>query len=309
MPNLRDIKSRIKSIQNTQKITKAMKMVAGAKVRRVEGLVRASRPFTSSIVKLFKRIVTQAPFAESTGGKITSAIENYPALLKVRPVKSFGLLVITSDKGLAGAYNANVVRKAQAIIKENSANGVSTKLFVIGNKGINALKMFLSKENYNAEIVHQYAKLPAIPTVGGANIITEDIAEYFVDEKIDQFNIVSTKFISMLSFQVQNSQILPAVLDSSADEESLAASETLFEPDVESLLQMVVPMYLSNTVYQMMTESAASELAARMAAMSAATNNANEMTRKLTILYNKARQANITQELLEVVSGADALKG
>ena len=304
MPSLKEIKTRIKSVQNTQKITQAMRMVAAAKVKKVENLVKASRPFSKALVQAFERLLASNP---PISGNFTTdkAVDNYPALLQHRALRTVGLLVITSDRGLAGAYNANVVRKAQARIHELKRDGINAKVFIVGLKGLNALK------RAHVDIAESYTKMPAIPTVGEANIIAEDLAEYYVREDIDRIEIITTHFKSMLSFDVQEWQVLPVVIEPEIENEEakIHHAEMLFEPSPEAILQKIVPLYLSNRIYQALAEASASELAARMSAMSAATNNARDMIQYLTIVYNKARQASITQELLEVVSGANALKG
>lgn len=301
MPSLRDIKRRIKSVKNTQKITQAMRMVAAAKVKRAENRVKASRPFSAELSIAFQRLLATRPEIKEGKVKSSKAIDNYPALLKQRETRTVGLLVITSDKGLAGAYNANVVRKTILKIKELKAQGIGTKVFIVGQKGLNALK------RANVSIAEIYTKMPAIPTAGQAGVIAEDIAEYFVREDIDKIEIITTHFKSMLSFEVQQWNILPVSIEKNLEEKPQA--EMLFEPDAETILQEIVPLYFSNRVYQALIEASASELAARMSAMAAATSNAGDMIQHLTLAYNKARQASITQELLEVVSGADALKG
>ena len=301
MASLRDIKRRIKSVKNTQKITQAMRMVAAAKVKRAENRVKASRPFSFELSLAFQKLLATKPEIKEGKVKSSKAIDNYPALLKQREIKALGLLVVTSDKGLAGAYNANVIRRTILRIKELKAQGIEAKVFIVGQKGLNALK------RTDANIVEIYTKMPAVPTAGQAAVMAEDIAEYFVREEIDKIEILTTHFKSLLSFEVQQWNILPVSLEETKEEKPQA--EMLFEPDAETILQEIVPLYFSNRVYQALIEAAASELAARMTAMAAATSNAGDMIQHLTLAYNKARQASITQELLEVVSGADALKG
>ncbi|MEI7473233.1 MAG: ATP synthase F1 subunit gamma [bacterium] len=302
MANLREIKRRIKSVQNTQKITQAMRMVAAAKVKKAENAVKASKPYSEELIKAFTRVMETNPVIGNKEMKTRLAIDNYPALLSQRDIKTVGLLVITSDKGLAGAYNANIVRRAVSRIKELKQSGLQVKLFVVGQKGLNALK------NTDNEIINNYVKLPAIPTVSNGSVIVEDIAEAYVKAEIDKIEVITTKFKSLMSFEVQNFQLLPVEV-SQEKKENIIQEEMLFEPSPEDVLSKIVPLYLSNRVYQSLLESAASELAARMTAMAAATKNASEMIHKLSLIYNKARQSSITQELLEVVSGANALKG
>lgn len=313
MPNLKDIKLRIKSIKNTQKITQAMKMVAAAKVKKAENAVKASRPFTQAIKTVFDKVYVSVNDFPKGGNDFKMAIYNYPALLTERPVKTVGILVVTSNKGLAGAYNANIVRKTVARVRELKEQGISSKLFIIGQKGVNGLKEFVRKENI--EVLNTYTKLPAMITVGVTNLIIEEITEHYVAENIDSIEIITTKFKSMLSFLPEIVNILPVKIEKEHKEvpvelgDAPLHSEMIFEPSAEEVLKKIVPLYLSNSIYQACLEAQASELASRMSAMSNATTNAEDMIRILTIDYNKARQGAITQELLEVVSGANALGG
>ena len=307
MANLKLIKTRIKSVKNTQKITQAMKMVAAAKVKKAENQVKSSRPFSNELARSFTKLIAAKP--EIDKEKVTSLnpLDNYPELLKQRKLETVGLMVITSDKGLAGAYNANVVRKAVSRVREILREGLNVKLFIVGTKGVQALK------KYNIETIKTYTKLPAIATPGGCAVIAEDLAESYVNKEIDKIEIITTHFKSTLSYQVQLWQLLPVIIapekDNEEKEQQKIEPEMLFEPNIETVLQKIVPLYFTNRIFQAMTEASASELAARMQAMSAATNNARDMIKILTIDYNKARQASITQELLEVVSGAQALEG
>lgn len=303
MSNLRDIRRRIKSVQNTQKITQAMRMVATAKVRRAEAKVKASRPFSNQLLKTFERLLAAKPEIYDINAKDIKALNNYPNLLKKRQVKTVGILAITSDRGLAGAYNANVVRKALHRAEELKKENINSKIFVVGLKGINALK------RSKVTIAETYIKMPATPTAGEANVIAEDLAEYYTRGNIDRIEIITTSFKSMISYQIQLWQVLPVLIEPDIKKEEIThPAEMVFEPNLEVILQKIVPLYLSNRIYQALVEAAASELAARMTAMSAATKNAGDMIQHLTIVYNKARQASITQEILEVVSGAQALK-
>lgn len=304
MASLRDIKRRIKSVQNTQKITQAMRMVAVAKVKRAENKVKASRPFALEIVKAFRNLLAANPQVSDLPVKPENAIDNYPELLKQRDLKTVGLLIVTSDRGLAGAYNANVIRKAIARIRELKKMNIGVKLFIVGVKGINALK------RANLDIVKTYTRMPAVPTAGEANVIAEELAESFVSADIDRIEVITTSFKSMISFEVQNWQVLPVMIAAESDDVKSGGpvSEMLFEPNPESVLQKMVPLYISNRIFQALIEASASELSARMNAMAAATKNAGEMIQHLSLIYNKARQFSITQEILEVVGGAEALK-
>ena len=163
MPNLKDIKLRIKSIKNTQKITQAMKMVAAAKVKKAENAVKASRPFSEAIKSVFKKVYNSAKSTSQDGIKSEVAIENYPVLLSSREIKTVGILAITSNKGLAGAYNANIVRKTIARVKELKEQNLEVKLFIIGQKGVNGLKDFVRKNDIT--VVNTYTKMPQNVTV------------------------------------------------------------------------------------------------------------------------------------------------
>ena len=301
MTNLKDIKNRIQSIESTKKITRAMKMVAAAKVKRAETAVKAARPFTTELNAMFAKLINSIDERYEKSININSAIDNYPCLLKVRPVDEVGLLVITSNKGLAGAYNANIVRKTLELINDYSSKGVKTKLFIVGQKGVAALSK--KCKGLNCEIVKTYYEAINNPSAVSVGEITEDIASAFVSESIDKIEIVTTRFKNMMSYYVEDWVILPV---GRPDGEEKVNSVIEFEPNIETILQKVVPMYITNIIYHAILEAQASELASRMTAMSAATNSAESMLKELSVQYNKTRQYAITNEIIEVVSGANA---
>lgn len=310
MANLKDIKNRIQSVKSTQKITRAMKMVAAAKVKKAENTVKMSRPFTNELTAMFKKLLSSVGTYSAQSLKIKSPIDNYPELLQVRDTKTVGLLVITSNKGLAGAYNANVVRKTLQTIKDYKEQGIETILFVVGQKGISTLKR--KCKELNCEIAKTYLGVANNPSAEGAKLIIEDIADYFVTHKIDKIEVITTRFKNMMSYFVENWTILP-LKGVNDDYERLHDNilEPLMEfmPDMHNILQKIVPMYMTNILYQSLLEAQASELASRMTAMSAATSNAEKMINELSVEYNKTRQFAITQEIIEVVSGANAQLG
>jgi len=310
MANLKDIKNRIQSVESTKKITRAMKMVAAAKVKKAENTVKASRPFTQNLNTMFRKLLYSVGDFSSATLKIKSAVDNYPALLKVREIKSVGLLVNSSNKGLAGAYNANVVRRTLKKIEEYSSNGIKTYLFIIGQKGISSLKRKIA--NFDCEIAKTYLNVAASPTPESAKFVTEDLAEYFVSGKIDKIELITTRFKNMMSYFVEDWEVLPLkTLTEDHDRlyDNIIDPLMEFEPDKHHILQKIVPMYITNIIYQSLLEAQASELASRMTAMSAATTNAEKMIASLSIEYNKSRQAAITQEIVEVVGGANAQIG
>ena len=307
MANLKDIKNRIKSVESIKKITRAMKMVAAAKVKKAENTVKASRPFTAELNNMFKKLLNSVGSYSSSSLKIKAAIDNYPELLQVREVKTVGLLVITSNKGLAGAYNANIVRKTISRIEEYKAKGINTILFVVGQKGISSLKRKCAQ--LNTRIEKTYLNVANNPTGEGAKMVVEDMAEYFVSKQIDKIEIITTRFKNMMSYFVEEWEVLPLKTPEEIQEklhDNVIDPLMEFEPDMHHILQKVVPMYITNIIYQALLEAQASELASRMTAMSAATTNAEKMIQTLSVEYNKSRQFAITQEIIEVVSGSNS---
>lgn len=309
MPNLKDIKNRIQSVQSTKKITRAMKMVAAAKVKKAENTVKASRPFTRELVNMFEKLLSSVGGQYSTFTlRVDHAIDNYPKLLERREVKNVGLLLITSNKGLAGAYNANLVKKTLKTIKDYQEQGIGIKLFIIGQKGISALTK--KAKELGVEIVNTYLNVIDKPNATNSGIVIEDIATLYVNGEIDKIELITTRFKNMVSYFVENWTILPLQnVNTNNKFDGVIESLMEFEPDRHRILQEIVPIYLTNIVYQALLEAQASELASRMTAMSAATTNAEKMLHTLSIEYNKSRQAAITNEIIEVASGANAQLG
>lgn len=294
MANLKAIRRRIKSVQSTQKITKAMKMVAAAKVRRAQMRVLAARPFTARVVKMLREVVRDTAAFD---------VMDLPLLHRRDVIKSVGLLIISSDRGLCGSYNTTVFRKALDRISQLQKEGKEVKLILVGMKAV------LFFRNIKIEKLKTYTLLPAIPTVEEAKLIADQAGEMFVNGTIDAVEIMGTDFISMLRSEVINTKFLPVELPP-AEEHIAMAPQMLFEPTVQEVLELqLLPKYIENVIYQALLEASASELAARMTAMSNASTNAQDLINSLTLVYNKARQASITQELLEIVGGAEALKG
>lgn len=293
MANLKAIRRRIKSVQSTQKITRAMRMVAAAKVRRAQARTLAARPFTKRVIEMLREIVRECADIDL----------NEIPLLKKRPVKTVGVIVISSDRGLCGSYNSAVLRNALERIRTLEAEGKQVKLMLVGLK---AATFFRS---IKAEKLKTYTLLPAIPTVQEAKLIAEQAAEAYVSGQVDAVEIISTHFINMLRSQVTNMKFLPVEMPPRTPDEGLLP-QTLFEPSIHDVLEMqLIPKYIENVLFQALLDASASELAARMNAMSNASTNAQELIQSLTLIYNRARQASITQELLEVVAGAEALQG
>jgi F-type H+-transporting ATPase subunit gamma len=293
MANLKAIRTRIKSVQQTKKITSAMKMVAAAKVRRAQQRTLAARPFTMRVIRMLRELVRE-----------TQPIDlNEMPLLMHREVKRVALLVMTSDRGLCGSYNSTIFRNALERIRQLQGEGKEVSLIVVGLKGAGFFRT-LKVEKHKT-----YTLLPAIPTVEEAKLIATNAAELFLSGKVDAVELISTRFISLLRSEIVNFKFLPVELPPAAEDSTTAVPLMLFDPGIPEVLEnQLLPKYVENVIYQALLEASASELAARMNAMSNASTNAQELINGLTLVYNKARQASITQELLEVVGGAEALK-
>ena len=290
MPNLKSIKVRIKSIKSTQKITQAMKLVAASKVRKAQIKVLNSRPYSQKINDFVINTVSGMPEADR---------QEFP-LMSQRSVTSVGIIVISSDRGLCGSYNTNIVKKASRRILELEKSGIKPKLILIGNKANNFFR------RAKVEILESFTQIPATPTVELANLIAGVAEKSFIEKQVDQVEIIGTDFISMLRNEVYIKHFLP-IKEQNTEKNSTSKAEVLFEPSLNSVLEFLLPLYLSNIVYHALLEASTSELASRMNAMSNATKNAKELIDGLSIVYNKARQAAITQELTEIVGGVEAL--
>jgi F-type H+-transporting ATPase subunit gamma len=287
MPSTREIRNRIKSLKGTQQITKAMKMVAAAKVRRAQERVLATRPYAQKLKEMFQYVAQ----------KLAEGDVNEP-LLEQREVKTVGLVIVTADKGLCGGYNSNVLRFALQKMEEVTKAGYTPKTWLVGNKGITFFR------HGEAEILGRYSALPAVPTYAEAEMITEAVTQAFLEHKVDKVVLLYTQFVSMLQYQPTELTLLPVAPPEGTE---LPKAEYIFEPDPATLLRSILPRYISRQILRALLESSASELAARMTAMDSATKNADDLLTSLNLVYNKVRQAYITKEILEVVGGAEAL--
>ncbi len=306
MANLKVIRQRIKSVQSTQKITRAMQMVAAARVRRAQNRTLAARPFTQKIVEVLQQVVFEANALD---------LQELPLLVRRKEIKRVALIVLTSDRGLCGSYNTNVLKAAVKRIQELRDQGKEVALITVGLKAAGFFKRI------KIEKIKSYTNLPAIPTYETAKLIAEFACDLYTHGKplegegsydeaarVDAVEIVGTGFISLSRQVVRKFNFLPVDLPAGVDHSPMSA-ETIFEPNLHELMEAeLIPKYVDNVVYQSLLEASASELASRMSAMSNATTNAKELIQTLTLVYNKARQADITQSLLEVVGGAEALK-
>mgnify|MGYP002624030054 CR=1 FL=1 len=307
MANLKDIKNRINSVQSTKKITRAMKMVAAAKVKASESAVKASRPYATELYHMFQKLLNSVTEFSTETLKIKSAIDNYPKLLERREVYSVGLFVITSNKGLAGAYSVNVTKAAFKRIQELKKQGINVKIFIAGQKGISLMRKKLSALDINIE--KKYFSAVDKPDAMEARNIAEDLAEYYVDKRIDKIEIITTRFKNMVSYSVDTWEVMPLQGVKDIHErihDNVIEPLMEFTPDMHHILQKLVPMFITDTFYQALLEAHASELASRMTAMSAATNNAEKIIQNLSVEYNKLRQSAITNEIIEVINGANS---
>lgn len=321
MANLRNIKDRINSIKNTQKITRAMKMVAAAKVKKAEAAVKASRPFTLELFKMFSWAYKETQKSKCDKIKTNEAISNYPALLAQREINTIGLVVVSSNKGLAGAYCANIVRYSLNLIKKYKQEGKKIKVYFVGQKAAPAIKN--AKKALDFDIKKTYVSVLDGVDSNSAYVVASDLADDYINGEIDAIELVTTRYKNMMTYKTESWRLLPATYDSGKikefhnkelDEElNYTHKEHKIEPlseyvpDLNSVLSTIVPMFITNVIFQAFLEAQASELASRMTAMSAATNNASDMISSLTIEYNKARQAKITQELTEIIAGTSAV--
>ena len=305
MESTRDIKGRIKSVTNIQQITKAMKMVAAARLRKAEEKANGSRPYAEKIGELLRRASSVTPGFTSP-------------LFRTGEVKKVGYLVICGDKGLAGAYNSNVMKRTLQEISGKDRSAYA--LYVCGKQAKNYLKF----RGYDPDTYH--FGFSDKPSAQDSIDLSKEMVEYFTKEVVDEVYIIYTKFITALRQQVRVDRLLPieAPAEGKTEEAAKAAASEwekerqdflrieedpyIFLPDAAAVLSKLLPEYIQVQVYNAMLQSAASELGSRMAAMSAATDNATERIADLNLTYNKARQAQVTNEISEIVGGAAALE-
>jgi F-type H+-transporting ATPase subunit gamma len=305
MATLKEVKGRIASIKNIQKITRAMEMVAAARLRRSEQRIEDLRPYAEGMRKLTRIASAQA------GG-----LPRVPVLAERENVQRVGIVLVTGDRGLAGAFNSNIIReglRSAARVREEGAEPVFS---VVGRKGVSALTF------RKQELVGEYVGFTDRPAFSDARQIGEELTARYVDEDVDRVELVYNRFVSPLTQYVWRQTLLPLqqaeVVGEGAEEEEEATtedtedspqsrSEWFYEPEAEELLARLIPEYVTISVYRALLESSASELGARMTAMRNAAENAESINDELTLEMNRARQAQITQEILEVVGGAEAL--
>ncbi len=283
MATLADIRRRIRSVQNTQQITKAMEMVSAAKLRRAQSRLEAARPYGRKMKEMLENLAAAA------------AELDHP-LFEKRAVARRALVVVTSDKGLAGSYNANVIRRAEAHMK--SEEGERTVLITIGRKGGD----YFRRRNY--PILRHYQEIGDPVDMPKAQAMSREIVGFFLNGEVDEIHLLGTRFISAVSRSLTQETFLP--IEPPAGKAEL--QNPIFEPDAEHIFAALLPRYVANRMLMALLEASASEHGSRMVAMGSASSNAVEMIDKLTLVRNRVRQAAITKEIAEIVGGAEALK-
>jgi F-type H+-transporting ATPase subunit gamma len=293
----KDIKSRIASVKNIQKITRAMEMVAAARLRRAEERIEHLRPYAAAI----RRMTRQAAEAAEN-------LPRLPILQQHEREDNIGLLLVTGDRGLAGAFNSQIIRAGLRAAAEHHHEGRTVHWYASGRRGVSSLTF------RSLELAGSYVGFTDRPGYANARDISEDLMTAFVDGEVDRVDIFYNGYISPLTQEVRQETLLPlqeaSILEEGSEaEESEAGHSALveYEPDPEEILRRLIPDYVEISVFRALLESTASEHGARMTAMRSASDNAGDLIESLTLQANRARQAEITQEIMEVVAGAEAL--
>jgi len=295
MANLKEIKRKIGSVKNTQKTTNAMKLVSSAKLKRTEELAKRSRVYASKLTELLNEIAAKMQQSNADG------IDNV-YFKDVQNPKKVDIIFITADKGLCGGFNSQTIKRTNKLIEEYQANDVKVRLRAVGRKGVDFFKF--NGIELNDEIIG----LSAAPDFKTAAEFISDVADSFIKGDTDKIVLVHNGYVNMITQEVRESQILP-VDTSKLELNVVSTSELEVEPDDDdTLLDALVKRYVEYTMYYSLIDSLAAEHSARMQAMDAATTNAKEMVKELTVKYNKARQEAITTELIEIISGMESMK-
>jgi F-type H+-transporting ATPase subunit gamma len=306
MATQKDVKNRIQSVKNIHKITRAMEMVAAARLRRAEQRIQALRPYAEGI----RRLTRQA-------ARAAEHMPRVPILAERETVSNAAILVVTGDRGLAGAFNSNILRAGMQVRAEQESNGVNVQWYAVGRRGVSSLHF------RKLDPVGQYIGITDRPSYADARTIAHDLVTAYIDEKLDRVDIIYNSYVSPLTQTVTREELLPVReaqvisggrpeeedTDEPMDEleEQHRRALWIYEPGPEEILQRLLPDFVEITVFRALLESTASEHGARMTAMRSASENANDMIDDLTLQANRVRQAEITQEIMEVVAGAEAL--
>jgi F-type H+-transporting ATPase subunit gamma len=289
MAKVREIRRRIKSVESTKQITRAMEMVATSKIKRAQSRIEKLRPYSEEMEKLVVALVG-----------VTDKPSN--PLTEIREVKNVAIVAITADRGLCGAFNTNIIRKCEASIKEETAAGRGIKLLTVGRKALGYFRYV------GQPIAGSYTGISDLPTYGAAMGLTEELVDLYAKGEVDKVVLIYNRFVSALDQRPVEKQLLPIEKKIEEGQEELKMIQYMVEPSIEAIFPDILKSSLESIVFQALVDSAASEHAARRKAMKAATENAEEMIFNLSRSFNRARQALITQEIAEIVGGADALE-
>jgi F-type H+-transporting ATPase subunit gamma len=296
MASVQDIKRRIRSVRNTRKITRAMELVAASKLRRAQARIEAMRPYADRMLELIAGTARAA-----------TSVRGIP-LLQRRDVRTVAIVPLTGDRGLAGAFNGQILRRAFALERQLTREGLETRWLVAGKKG----RSTLTFRRY--DVTAAWTGFSDQPAYRDAQAIAHRLTELYTEGEVDRVIVVYNHFESALVQRVVEQEVLPVAEDlfettETERRDAALRGDFIYEPEPEAILARLVPVYLETEIYRALLESAASEQGARMTAMRNASKNAEELIDRLTLEMNRARQAEITQEILEVVAGADALTG
>ena len=290
MATLRDIKRRIKGVKSTQQITKAMKMVAAAKLRKAQEKIINARPYAREIFEMLSHLVTEQDL-------------NTNSYLKTREIKNVAVVIVTADRGLCGAFNANIIKEAARYVNEEiTPNNLKARLICVGKKGTD----FFSKRDYN--IIYKKTGLFSTLRYESVLEILDEVIDGYLNNTYDKVVIIYNEFKSIIQQKIINEQFLPIPVNKKSEKEDHVLPNYIYEPDQKFIFNYLLPKHLKAQLWRILLESNAAEYGAQMTAMDNATTNAKELIRTLQLKYNKERQAAITKEILEIVSGANALK-
>ena len=292
MPNLKDLKNRIESVKSTRKITKAMQMVAAAKLRKAQEAAEQARPYAEKMSLVIKKLTSS-----------TNVSSNSPLLVGNGKHKNHLIVISTSERGLCGAFNSSIVRLAKSHIRQLLSNGSQIKILTIGKKGREQLKREFAEHMIDHVDLSEVKKV----SYDNASNISDNVISRFLKDEFDVATIFYNQFVSIISQIPQASQLIPIKVESEESVNDESISNFVYEPDEQEIIEDLLPKAISTKVFTALLENGASEQGARMSAMDNATRNAGEMIDKLTIQYNRSRQAAITNELIEIISGAEAL--
>jgi F-type H+-transporting ATPase subunit gamma len=287
---LRVIRRRIRSVQSTKKTTNAQELIAASRLMRAQQRVAQSRPYTNQLTTALSEIAT-------TEGRL-----EHPLLERRAEVKAAAVVVVTSDRGFAGPHNANILRTAEELLARLRGDGIEPRMYVVGRKGISYYRF------HRRELTESWTGVSDAPRYDDAREVADKVLNAFLEHEIDEIHMVYADFVSAMVQRPRAVRVIPLVVEEGTERPPQPLPMYVFEPDVESVLNALLPRYVAARIFTAMLESAASEWSARRRAMSAATDNAEQLTEALTREYNQARQAAITQEIMEIVGGAEALQ-